>query len=275
MNKTLVQVIFQQTGNPGKLGAAINFNPLLNCCLKLGCVMHQCSSLTGRILMQRRDVLRMLTSSAVLSAMPLEGILLLQQARAEVALAAFPSVGLRTLNPHQNETVITIAELIIPATDTPGATGAKVNEFIDLLLTDWYDKPEADHFLQGLNAIDTTSQKLFNAEFVKCTPAQQTRMLKQMDDEAIVMTQKQRRDDRTKNTATRTTSSSSTASTTVAPTSLSSMDTGAHTTNFFYTFKKLTLFGYYTSEIGFEKELGRSIIPPKHEGCAPLSEAHK
>ena len=41
---------------------------------------------------------------------------------------------------------------------------------------------------------------------------------------------------------------------------------------FFYTLKKLTLFGYYTSEIGFSKELGDSIIPAGHDGCAPLVE---
>ena len=38
-------------------------------------------------------------------------------------------------NAHQNETVSILSELIIPATDTPGAKAAKVNEFIDLMLS--------------------------------------------------------------------------------------------------------------------------------------------
>jgi hypothetical protein len=42
--------------------------------------------------------------------------------------------------------------------------------------------------------------------------------------------------------------------------------------NFFYTFKKLTIFGYYTTKIGFNQELGEEIIPPGHDGCAPLPE---
>jgi hypothetical protein len=36
--------------------------------------------------------------------------------------------------------------------------------------------------------------------------------------------------------------------------------------------KKLTLTGYYTSQIGFSKELGKYIIPPEHAGCAPVKE---
>ncbi len=41
---------------------------------------------------------------------------------------------------------------------------------------------------------------------------------------------------------------------------------------FFYTMKKLTLAGYYTSEIGFSQELGKTIIPSGHASCAPIQE---
>src|SRR5437867_13235412 len=45
------------------------------------------------------------------------------------------SVGtLRALNAHQNETVATIAELIIPKTDTPGAREAGLPAFIDVMI---------------------------------------------------------------------------------------------------------------------------------------------
>ncbi len=71
--------------------------------------------------MQRRDVLRLLTSAAALSAMPLELVMALQQARAESS----SSIGLRTLNPHQNATVTLISELMIPQTDTPGSKGSE------------------------------------------------------------------------------------------------------------------------------------------------------
>lgn len=192
--------------------------------------------------MQRRDVLKFLTSAVGMSAMPVELILALQRAKAETN----PSIGLRTLNRHQDATVTAISELIIPETDTPGAKAAKVNEFIDLLLTEWFDEPDTSYFLQSLAQIDADSRKSFGADFIACNPSQQTQLMKQFDD----------------------------ASTDFARTHKSAAITHAseQPTNFFYIFKRLTLVGYYTSEIGFRKELGKTIIPPTHAGCAPLPE---
>jgi hypothetical protein len=194
--------------------------------------------------MQRRDVLRLLTSAAAVSAMPLELVLSLQQARAQAKSFG----GLRTLNPHQNATVTLISEYIIPETDTPGAKGAAVNEFIDLLLTDWFDNADTARFLQGLAHVDETSRKRFAADFIACTGSQQLQLMKQFDDGAMEFVRSQ------------------TAHKSLTPIS---------EVNFFYTLKRLTLVGYYTSEIGFKKELGKAIIPPAHDGCAPLTEARR
>src|SRR2546423_7202623 len=61
---------------------------------------------------------------------------------------------LRTLNPHQNETVATIAELIIPKTDTAGAREAGVPAFIDVMLADWADDEQRQTFTAGLPDVD-------------------------------------------------------------------------------------------------------------------------
>lgn len=193
--------------------------------------------------MQRRDVLRLLTSAAVVSSVPLELLQSLQQARAQVG----PNAGLRTLNAHQNATITTISDLIIPETSTPGAKGTKVNEFIDLLLTEWYDKPDTERFLQGIADADAASQKQFGKAFVQCSAAQQNQLMKVWDNDAMAYAK-----------ATKLALKARTA---------------APPANFFYTVKRLTIVGYYTSEVGFLKELGASIIPLKHAGCAPLSEA--
>jgi hypothetical protein len=41
---------------------------------------------------------------------------------------------------------------------------------------------------------------------------------------------------------------------------------------FWDVFKGVTVYGYYTSEIGFSKELGLEIMPGAYHGCAPLTE---
>ena len=195
--------------------------------------------------MDRREVLRLLGSAVAISALPLEAMTLIQQASAQAA----ESTGVRTLNPHQNATVITISEVIIPATDTSGAKGAKVNEFIDLLLTEWYEPSETKQFLAGLDDVDARSKRKFSAAFVDATPTQQTELLTELDAAAMKFSAAQKR---------------------AMPT---------HATpppmDFFYQMKKLTLAGYYTSEIGFSQELGKSIIPPGHAGCAPVEEAKR
>jgi hypothetical protein len=192
--------------------------------------------------MERRDVLKLLGSATALSALPFEALTLIQQARAQVAQSTAP----KTLDPHQNATVTTISELIIPATDTSGAKEAKVNEFIDLLLTEWFDPAETKEFLAGLTDVDACSKEKFSAAFIDCTPTQQTEVLKQLDAAAMDFAAKQKQAMR--------------------------MHAAPPPMNFFYQLKKLTLAGYYTSEIGFSQELGRMIIPPGHAGCAPIQE---
>lgn len=83
-----------------------------------------------------------------------------------------------TLNANQNETVITLTDLLIPATDTPGAKAANVNRYIDLLLTDG-PAQQRTTFLAGLTKLDTFTQQSHGKPFRSCTPDQQTAILKQ------------------------------------------------------------------------------------------------
>jgi hypothetical protein len=95
-----------------------------------------------------------------------------QRAAAKTAAAWKPKV----LTPHQNSTVITISELIIPQTDTPGAKAANVNRFIDGVLSEG-PVAERTKLLAGLTAIDERAKKEFGKTFVDATPEQQTEML--------------------------------------------------------------------------------------------------
>ena len=194
--------------------------------------------------MQRRDVLKMLATGAVLPVFssPLAGFF--REAQAQTG----PGYKLRTLNPHQNATVVVLTDLIIPETDTPGAKAARVNEFIDVILTEWATEAERLNFLAGLAGVDRQSQELFGKDFVDATPQQQVTLLRAMDDYAT--TERGEYHAKHGNTV---------------------PELDAHLKgNFYDVFRGITLHGYYTSEIGFTQELKLQIIPGAQHGCEKL-----
>jgi len=85
--------------------------------------------------MRRREVVQFLGAALALPFIP-------RGAEAAIKLGAelhlrLDDVPFRTLNREQQALVTNISEMIIPETDTPGATSVKVPEFIDLILTEW------------------------------------------------------------------------------------------------------------------------------------------
>src|SRR5260221_12751315 len=128
--------------------------------------------------MQRRDVLKMLATGAVLPVFSSPLAAFFREAQAQTG----PGYKLRTLNPHQNATVVVMTDLIIPETDTPGAKAARVNEFIDGILTEWATAEERQYFLAGLEGVAKQSRELFAKDFVGATPVQQVTLLRAMVD---------------------------------------------------------------------------------------------
>jgi len=184
--------------------------------------------------MDRRAVLRLFGTSVAVAAVPEE--------LAALGRSLHHSLGhapdLRTLDPHQNATVIALTDLMLPATDTPGAKAARVNELIDLLLTDWYEPADRDRFLAGLADVDARARTAFGKAFVDGTPEQQGGVVQALDDEAT----------RWK----------------------ASPESGRGPAPFSRELKWLTLFGYYTSEIGAVQEQHFEIIPNRYGPCEPV-----
>jgi hypothetical protein len=191
--------------------------------------------------MHRREALRIFAVGAVLPAFSPEMFALFRQAQPP------PGYTLRTLTPHLNDTVVAMIDQIIPATDTPGAKGARVNEFIDVILTEWATPQERKSFLDGLAGIDKQSQSLYGKNFADASPEQQLIQLRATDD--AVMSNKVVRP-RHGNTI---------------PKPDSQLEG-----NFWEVFKRITIHGYYTSEIGFTQELKLEIIPGQQHGCVPV-----
>jgi hypothetical protein len=68
------------------------------------------------------------------------------------------------LDEHQNETLIILSDLIIPATDTPGAKEALVNRYIDLVMAAETHENQKS-FLGNLAYIDGESMRIYKNMF--------------------------------------------------------------------------------------------------------------
>lgn len=83
------------------------------------------------------------------------------------------------IDAHQNETLIVLSDLIIPATDTPGAKEALVNRFLDLLMS--AEAAETQRaFLSALAYVDGASFKQHGSAFVYVAHSQQIELLDQI-----------------------------------------------------------------------------------------------
>jgi hypothetical protein len=74
----------------------------------------------------------------------------------------------KVLSPAQNQTVVALAEIIIPETGTPGATKANVNQFIDWVLATATDA-DRQKFLDSLTWLDGHVTETHNTTFSKAT----------------------------------------------------------------------------------------------------------
>jgi hypothetical protein len=142
----------------------------------------------------------------------------------------------RALTSDQGELVTTIAEHIIPETDTPGARAAGVPAFIDKMLAGHYGDDDRKRVLDGLTELDARAERECGRAFIRCTADEQRAQLTRLDADAF------------------------------APTA------GRREVPWFRTIKELTVLGYYTSEIGAMQELRHTAVPGRFDGCVPLSE---
>jgi hypothetical protein len=142
----------------------------------------------------------------------------------------------RALTTEQGELVATIAEHILPETDTPGARAAGVHIFIDKMLAEHYPPEERQRVLDGLADMDARARRDCGRAFLECGAKEQRTVLARIDEEAF----------------------------TAVP--------GRREVPYFRTLKELTLLGYYTSQIGATEELRHVAVPGRFEGCVPFTQ---
>ena len=147
-----------------------------------------------------------------------------------------PNWSPQTLSAAENQMVDTISEIIIPATDTPGASAANVNRFIDAMIGESYPSDDRDRFLKGLANLNARCKDNYGAPFLECTEEKHRALVGELDDE------------------------------TFGP---DAPEVNRDAPPFFRMLKELVIIGYYTSEIGATKELKTKRVPGYYDGNVP------
>ena len=132
-----------------------------------------------RLDIDRREALRRaaLLLGGVLSAPTIAGVL----AGCESRRADANTSARRALTSDQRELVATMAEHILPETDTPGARAAGVHDFIDTMLSEYYPAKEKQLFIAGLADVDARSMRGAGQPFVRASATQQHELLEALD----------------------------------------------------------------------------------------------
>lgn len=191
--------------------------------------------------MQRREFLEAIAGvSALLPALTL-GLDRLTWAQ-DVNARAAAGGALRTLDPARNDTVTTIADILLPQTDTVGATAVGVNRFIDLLLTEAMLPEDRDRFLAGLDAIEARCRTLYGAGLAALSRQQQQALVNALDEHLPAPAEEREK---------------------VHPPVTA--ESG------YALLKSLTVLGYFTSEpVAKQLLIEAPIIPGRYDGCIPV-----
>ncbi len=191
--------------------------------------------------MERRELVRWLLATGGLAAMQgLSEREVLEFGRAIHAQSRGTQPGsvLKSLTPAQARAVTIAAEHIIPASDTPGATDARVTDFIDRMLAEWYTPAERDLFVNGLAELDRRSRTQHSRAFVECAAVEQIGVLTSFDDDVVSLRRSR------------------------APNA---------NDHWFATLKYLTVWGYCTSEPAMRKLFKSHPQPMRFDGNAPVA----
>ncbi len=124
-----------------------------------------------------------------------------------------------------------VSELIIPTTDTGGALAAGVPAFVKMILSDWFSPTERENFISGMHEFSAGAFKKYGKKFAELTAGQKDQYFGEL---------------------------------------LATEEGGATAPRapFVVLMKRLTIFGYYTSELGATTELRQQMAAAQYQPAA-------
>lgn len=165
----------------------------------------------------------------------------------QIYLAAAPNFNTQDVNfltEPQRRIVATMVDVIIPRTDTPGAIDAGVPQFVELMAANWFNEEESTIFQAGLSDIETRISLEYSAPFDQLSAQQQLDIMEALEEAAgdsqwYDFGNVQR--DFISDAA------------------------------FICQLKELTIWGFFTSEVGGKQVLRYNPMPMQFDGNIPLS----
>ncbi len=134
----------------------------------------------------------------------------------------------------QASTVTALADVILPADDTPAASEVGVPQFIETMVNETYSDEQREAFLAGLDKFTEDSRAELQVDYTEGT-----------DEQKYEFTYFQNR---------------------------IALEDPTGETPFILTFKELTMLGYFTSEVGATQVLRYEANPGIYDGCMPLED---
>ncbi len=124
-----------------------------------------------------------------------------------------------------------VSELIIPTTDSGGALAAGVPAFVRMMLSDWFSEAERENFISGMHEFSAGASRKYGKNFGELTASHKDQYFGEL---------------------------------------LAAAEGGesAPRAPFVVLMKRLTIFGYYTSELGATTELRQQMAAARYEPAA-------
>lgn len=148
-----------------------------------------------------------------------------------------------TFTPETISFLDEVGETILPTTAaSPGAKESKIGEFMKTIVSDCYEENDQKVFMEGIGKLNEAAEKKFSKGFIDLSATERHDLLVEVDKEAKDYASAKKAED------------------------------PAH---YFTMVKQLTLWGYFTSEVGSTKALRFLPVPGKYDGCYPYKKGDR
>lgn len=166
-----------------------------------------------------------------------------------------------------------VGETIIPSTDSPGAKAARIGEFMKTIVNDCYTENQQKTFTEGLGHLKDTCQAKYKKDFTGLSADEKKEFLTTLDKEAknFATTEEYKKKKEAFD--------SLQVEWVKAEESKKNFDAShmkdEYPPHYFTMIKQLTIWGYFTSEVGMTKALRYVESPGKFNGAYPYKKGDK